>query len=183
MKRDVLDTVISSMGILLAVVFFIASVALFFTYSFIHGEVSSQLSSQKINFPAKDSAAFTALPQADQDAIAPYAEKPLTTGFQAKAFADHYIAVHLQKIGGGKTYSELSAESMANPSNTNLAKSVDTVFKGEMLRGVLLNAYAFDTMATVAKFAAVGAVIAGAILLVFSFFGFSHAKKVKKSRK
>jgi hypothetical protein len=35
-----------------------------------------------------------------------------------------------------------------------LAAQVDTVFKGEALRGLLLNAYAFGTMAAIAAFIA-----------------------------
>jgi hypothetical protein len=42
---------------------------------------------------------------------------------------------------GGKTYSQLSAESMAQPNNAKLAGLVNTVFKGETLRSMLLNAY------------------------------------------
>lgn len=183
MKRSLIDKVVSSIGILLAVVFLAASVVLYFTYSFIHGEVSAQLSSQKIMFPEENSAAFEALPPADQDAIKPFVGQQLTTGAQAKAFADHYIAVHLDKIGNGLTYSELSAQSMADPTNTALAGKVNTVFKGETLRGVLLNAYAFDTMAVVAGFVAVGALAAGIILIPLSLLGFRHAKKVNSGSK
>ncbi len=44
-------------------------------------------------------------------------------------------------MAGGKTYSQLSTESLAQPSNTQLAATVNTVFKGETLRSMLLNAY------------------------------------------
>jgi hypothetical protein len=54
---------------------------------------------------------------------------------------DHFIAVHIQDMGAGKTYSQLSAESLAQPKNTALATTVSTVFKGETLRSMLLNAY------------------------------------------
>ena len=37
--------------------------------------------------------------------LAKYAGQQLTTGAQAEAYANHFIAVHLQEIGGGKTYS------------------------------------------------------------------------------
>lgn len=177
MKRSVIDTIISSMGLLLACVLLIASGVLFFAFNFVHGEVSSQLSAQQINFPAKDSKGFTSLPATDQKAIQPYAGQQLTTGAQAKVFADNYIAVHLKEIGGGKTYSQLSAAAMAEPANTALAGQVNTVFRGETLRGILLNAYAFDTMALVAQLAAIGTLIAGFVLLILSLLGFSHAKK------
>jgi hypothetical protein len=65
----------------------------------------------------------------------------MLTGQQAEAYADHFIAVHIQDMGAGKTYSQLSAESLAQPKDTALATTVSTVFKGETLRSMLLNAY------------------------------------------
>jgi hypothetical protein len=40
-------------------------------------------------------------------------------------------------LGGGTTYSRLSTESIAQPGNTQLAATVNTVFKGETLRSML----------------------------------------------
>jgi hypothetical protein len=112
--------------------------------------VSQQLSSQKIEFPATSSASFKALPKADQAAMAPYAGQAMTTGAQAQVWVNNYIAVHLKEIGAGETYSQLSAESMAQPTNAKLASTVDTVFKGTTLRSMLLEAYPFGTMGQIA---------------------------------
>jgi hypothetical protein len=71
-------------------------------------------------FPAAGSAAIKELPPAAAAAMSQYAGQLMTTGAQAQTYADHFIAVHLDKIGGGKTYSQLSAESLANPSNAAL---------------------------------------------------------------
>ena len=101
----------------------------------------------------------------------------LTTGEQAQVYADHYIAVHLRDIGGGMTYAQLSTESRANPDDAELAARVDTVFRGETLRGLLLNAYAFGTMATIAGWGALVAFIAAAIMLIFAGLGFWHASR------
>jgi hypothetical protein len=49
--------------------------------------------------------------------------------------------VHIAEMGQDKTYSQLSAESLAQPKNVALAGTVATVFKGETLRSILLNAY------------------------------------------
>ena len=73
--------------------------------------------------------------------VSQYAGQQLLTGQQAEAYADHFIAVHIQNMAGGKTYSQLSTESLAQPNNTALAATVSTVFKGETLRSMLLNAY------------------------------------------
>ncbi len=183
MKRSVIDRTISYIGLLLAAVLLAASVVLYFTYTFVHGEVSGQLEPQNIVLPAKDSEAFKALSQEDQDAVEPYAGKKVTNGQEAKVFADNYIGAHLKAIGGGKSYSELSNESRAHPEVTKLSATVDTVFKGETLRGILLNAYAFDTMALVAKFVSIGALVAGLGLIVLSLLGLQHAKKVATSKR
>jgi hypothetical protein len=49
---------------------------------------------------------------------------------------------------------------------------VQTLFRGETLRGLLLNAYAFDAMATVALFAAWISLVAGLALLALAALGF-----------
>ena len=83
-----------------------------------------------------------------------YGGQLMTTGAQAEVYADHFIANHLKVIGGGKTYAQLSTESIAQPTNAKLAAQVATVFKGETLRGLLLNAYAFGTVGMIAGIAA-----------------------------
>jgi hypothetical protein len=85
--------------------------------------------------------------------------------------------VHLAKIGGGLTYSELSAKSMADPTNTKLAGQVQTVFRGETLRGLLLNAYAFDTMGSIAGIAAVASFAGAGLMLVLSGLGALHLRR------
>lgn len=183
MKRSVIDNVLSSIGLLLAAVLLIASAVLFYTYTFIHTQVYDQLAPQKIVLPAESSPAFKALSQTDQDAIRPYAGQQVTTGAQAAVFANNYIAAHIQTIGGGKTYSELSTESRANPEDKALAGKVDTVFRGETLRGTLLTAFAFDSMAVVAFYVSIGALFAGLLFALLAALGFKHAKKVKKTKK
>jgi len=183
MNRSTLDRLISTTGVVVAVVLLAASGVLFYAHNFIHSQVYDQLVAQKITFPAADSSSLSALPAADKAAMSKYAGQQLTTGAQAETFADHYIAVHLKEIGGGLTYSELSTASRANPSDKKLVAEVSTVFQGETLRGMLLNAYAFDTMAVVAGYAAFGALVAGVLLLVLAALGFRHAGAVKTKRR
>jgi hypothetical protein len=63
------------------------------------------------------------------------------------------------------------------PNNAKLAAQADTVFKGETLRGLLLNAYAFGTMGTIAGIAAIAAFIAAAVMLVLGGLGLIHARR------
>ena len=178
MDRSTLDKLISSTGLIIGIVLLAAAGMLVYASNFIHGQVHDNLVSEKIMFPSANDTSYTSLPTTDKTALAPYVGQQLLTGKQAEVFANHYIAVHLQKIGGGKTYSELSAESIANPNDMALAGKVNTVFRGETLRGILLNAYAFDTMASVARLAALGALIAGGVLAILALLGFKHAHKV-----
>ena len=81
---------------------------------------------------------------------------------------------------GGKTYSQLSTESRANPDDAKLKGLVETTFKGETLRGMLLNAYAFGTMGTIALYASIGAFTGGALFLLLSALGFAHRGRVSE---
>ena len=106
-----------------------------------------------------------------------YAGQQMVNGAQAEAWADHYIAVHLKGIGGGLTYAELSAKSMADPPNTVLAGEVQTVFRGETLRGMLLNAYAFGTMGMVALYSAIATWLLALVMLILTLFGVRHYRQ------
>ena len=67
-----------------------------------------------------------------------YAGQTVDNGPKAKAYADQFIKVHLTEIAGGKTYSQVSDASRANPKDAVLAAQVQTLFRGETLRGLLL---------------------------------------------
>jgi hypothetical protein len=175
MTRSVIDRLVSITGAIMGVVLLAAAALLFFAHGYVHDQVTSQLKEQQITFPAAGSQGLTSLPAKDQKEIAQYAGQTMTNGAQAKAFADHYIKVHLGEIAGGQTYSQVSAKSLASPDDQKLAGQVQTLFRGETLRGLLLNAYAFDTMATVALIAAWIAAGAGALLILLALLGLRHA--------
>jgi len=177
MRRRTFDFLASSVGVLLAIVLLVAGGLLLWGYNFVNDQVTQQLTEQQITFPAADSDAIKALPPDDAAAMKVYAGQLMTNGAQAKTYADHFIAVHLKEIGGGKTYSQLSAEALANPTDQKLAAQADTVFKGTTLRGLLLNAYAFWQIGQIALIAAIVAFVAGAILLILSGLGFWHLRR------
>ena len=175
MKRRTFDILAAVTGLFLAVTLAIAGGLALWGHNFIDHEVHNQLAAEKIFFPPNNSPAIKAPEFA---AMHQYAGQQLTTGAQAEVWADHFIANHLKAIGGGKTYAQLSAEAIANPTDTKLAAQVATVFKGETLRGLLLNAYAFGTMATIAGIAAIAAFIAAAVMLILGGLGLIHARRV-----
>jgi hypothetical protein len=174
MRRRTFDSLVSIAGLLLVVVLVAAGGLLTWGHNYINHQVSSQLSAQKITFPAANSPAVAAPEFA---AMRQYGGQLMTTGAQAQVYADHFIANHLKAIGGGKTYAQLSAEAQAQPNNATLAAQVNTVFKGETLRGLLLNAYAFGTIATIAGIAAIVAFVSAGLLLLLCAFGLYHARR------
>ena len=106
------------------------------------------------------------------------AMRPCSAGAaQAETYADHFIAVHLTEIGGGKTYSQLSAAAMAQPKNVALANQVATVFKGTTLRGMLLNAYGWWQMGQIILISAIVAFCAAGLFLILSALGFWHLRR------
>jgi hypothetical protein len=175
-NRKTFDALMTTAGVVVAAVLVVAGCLLLWGHQFANSNVRSQLVAQQIQFPAKGNAELA------DPKVGPYlnqyAGKQLANGAQAKAYADHFIAVHLQKIGGGQTYAQLSKTANAQPKNTELANQVNTVFKGETLRGMLLNAYAFWQMGQIALYAAIAAFVGAALMLALAALGFLHLRRV-----
>ncbi|MGH3121908.1 MAG: hypothetical protein ACRDND_12910 [Streptosporangiaceae bacterium] len=178
MRRKTFDALVSAGGLVLAAVLLVAGGLLMWGYSFANGQVRDQLVAQKIVFPAKSNPEFKALPASDQAAMGGYAGQTLTSGAQAKTYADHFIAVHLAEMGQGKTYSQLSAESLAQPKNAALAGLVATVFRGTTLRSMLLEAYGFWEFGQIALFGAIASFTGAGLLLILSALGLAHERRV-----
>jgi hypothetical protein len=153
--------------------------------AYIHNNVYNQLAAQNIAFPA--AAAFQH-PTANGEitpsmipSVSQYAGQQLVTGQQAEAYADQFIAVHLQEIGGGKTYSQLSTESQAQPNNTALAGQVNTVFKGTTLRSMLLTAYSWWKVSQITYIISLVAYGLGTVLFVGGLVGFGRVLRDRKA--
>lgn len=81
----------------------------------------------------------------------------------------------------GKTYSETSAaarqEGLDPDMAADLQAKADTLFKGETLRSILLNAYGWWTVATIALYVGIALLVAGIVLAIFAILGFRHARR------
>lgn len=175
MKRRAFDVVVSTVGLGLAALLVVAGGLLTWAHNFVQDEVHSQLAAQQIYFPAKNSPAIAG---PDFAQMRKYAGQQLTTGAQAQTYADHFIGVHLKEVAGGQTYAQLSTKAQADPTNLKLQGQVATMFKGETLRGLLLNAYAFGTMGTIAGIAALCAFISAGAMLALGALGLWHSRRV-----
>jgi len=175
MRRRTFDALASTVGLVLAVILLAAGGLMLWGHSFVDSQVHSQLAAQKIIFPPDNSPAIKAPEYA---AMHQFAGQLMTNGAQAEVYADHFIANHLREIGGGQTYAQLSAKALADPKNTALAGQVQTMFRGETLRGLLLNAYAFWKLGELALWGAIVSFIGAGLLLILAAFGFIHLRRV-----
>jgi hypothetical protein len=186
MRRKAFDTILTAGGLVLAVVLVIAGGLLLWGHNFANSNVRSQLAEQQITFPAK---ALFANPPAGSTEITPamrpyleqYGGKQLLTGPEAKAYADHFIAVHLSEMPYGGVFSKVSGASIAAPNNAALKAEVSTVFEGTTLRGLLLEAYAFWEMGQLALIGAICSFVLAAIMLILSGLGFAHLLRVTET--
>ena len=153
---------IVTLQVVLVLVLGLCAGFLFWGSSFISGMIHDQLVAQKIFFPpsseirtggALDPAVFS-------QEIRNYAGQQVDNGDKARVYANDFIGVHLNEVAGGQTYSQVSAQAQANPTNLALANQANTLFKGETLRGLLLNAYGWSQVAFYAFWAAIGLTVA-----------------------
>ena len=158
----------------------------FWGSNFATSTVHDQLAAQQIHFPAAGSPALTSLPKTDAAAMTQDAGQELLTGQQAEVYANNFINVHLSEIGGGQTYSQLSAAAQAAPTNTKLAGEVATIFKGTTLRSMLLNAYGWGQIGQFAGYAAIGLAVATFAVFgafVFEVFSLMTSRKKESTRR
>ena len=192
-KRRTVDKLLVWSGLVVAVVLAAAGALLLWGSNFSSDYVYDELSSQKIFFP--DEAALTEEGRTD---LVKYADQQVTTGDEAEAYAS-YIDGHLQGIADGMTYAELGGpERAAKAAVTEateagapqaqidelqakadtLTNQRNTLFKGETLRGLLLSAFAWDTVGQVARVASIIAFVGAAVMLVFVILGVVHLRRL-----
>ena len=184
MRRTTFGKLLGWIGSGLGVALLAAGGLLLWGSAYVHNTVQGQLAAQQIYFPP--SSAF-AHPKAGTEitpsmipSVSQYAGQQLLTGQQAEAYADNFIAVHIASMTGGKTYSQLSAQAMAQPSNTQLAATVSTVFKGETLRSMLLNAYGWWKVAQITYIISLAAFGLGTLSFLAGLLGFASLRHDRK---
>lgn len=193
MDRSLIDRLISWAGAVVAVALMALGAAAIFGGSFALDNVRDRLEPQNISFGA----ASEMTPE-ERAAVGGFAGQKVDTGTEAEAYS-RYIGLHLTEIAGGKTYAELGGPLFALEADIAAAQAAgqdtaameeklaglrgqrDTVFKGETLRAILLNAYGWWMVGQITLFAGIGMVIAGAILAVLVALGFRHARKAAPS--
>jgi hypothetical protein len=185
MKRRTFDKLVSFVGLGLAVLLFTFAGLLNFGASFANDSVRSQLENQNIAFPIE-----AGLPSETKDQLLKWAGKQVVSGEMAKDYSDLYIWEHMKAsamavMGKPATYSEVSTEYMAAvrggskdaERTAKLSELRDTLFMGNTLRGMLLEAYAFGMMGVIAGYAAIASLVGGLVFLLLAIAGLMHIRR------
>lgn len=189
MKRKNFDKIVTAVGFGITVFLFVAAGLLNWGASFAQDSVTSQLENQNISFPAVD-----AMPEATKDKLAKWADMKVTTGEMARDYSDLYIWEHMKgasigAVGKPATYSEVSGMYMGltkggSTDTAQIAKLGElrqTLFMGNTLRGMLLEAYAFGTLGVIAGYGALAALAGGVVMLLLSIAGLIHIRRTPES--
>ena len=198
MKRRTLDIVFSIGGLLLAILLLVLGLVLQNQANFAKNYVHDQLSAQQIVFTPADK-----LTDEEKQAacLVSNGGQQLTTGAQAECYANKYIALHLSETNDGKTYAQTSndartAAAAAKTAATNgdanaadlqaqstaLDAKVQTLFRGETLRGLLLTSYGFSIFGERAQQAAWVCFAAALVLFLATIAGFIHAFRTPEDK-
>lgn len=192
LSRHRLDQILTGLGAVVVVVLLIAGGLLSWGNSFAEDYVGDELAAQNVVFPDADSLAAQG-----RDDLVGYGGQLVDTGEEAEAYAS-YIKGHVEGIADGATYSDLSGpERAANAAVSDaitagadadevaaleeaaadISAQRDSIFRGEMLRGALLNTYAWSTIGRIAGIAAIAAWIAAAVMAVLVVAGVVHTRR------
>lgn len=175
MDRATWDRIVSGAGVIIAVVLILGGIAAIYGGTFGRDNVRERLAPENISFPP-----LSAMTPQERTEVGDFAGERVDTGPEAEAFS-RYIGGHLAQVNDGKTYSETSAaareEGLDPQVAADLQAKADTLFRGETLRSILLNAYGWWTIATLAMTVGIGMVLAGLLLAILAFLGFRHANR------
>ena len=148
--------------------------------TFVTGMIHDQLAAQQIFFPTADQIKpGGALDPAEfPQEIRDQAGNQVTDGNQARIYANDFLGKHLQGVAGGLTYASignkisevngyLATTPKTDPNYKNLQNQLtalngqrDTLFKGETLRSMLLNAYGWWTVGFYTTYASYALMVA-----------------------
>lgn len=176
---------IVSLQAILVVVLAAAGGFAFAMGSFTTSQIHDELAAQQIYFPGADQikAGGALDPAKFPQEIRDQAGKQVLDGNQARIYANDFLAVHLRSVANGETYSQVSTDlqtlnakiKATSPSDpgyaslqaqaTTLNGEKTTLFQGETLRSMLLNAYGWWTVGLYTTFAAIGLVLAAIVVL------------------
>jgi hypothetical protein len=178
MERKAWDQIVSGAGAVVAAVLIVLGGLAIFGGNFAKDNVQDRLEPQMVQFPPTE-----AMSEAELAEVGDFAGEQVMNGEQAEAYS-RYIGLHLAEVNEGQTYAQTSsaarAEGISEDEAAELQGKADTLFRGETLRSILLNAYGWWTVGTIATLAGYAMIVAGLVLAVFAILGFWHAGRAAR---
>lgn len=183
MKRRTFDRIVTFIGFGLSVMLLLGALLVNWGANFANASVRDQLANQNISFPVAE-----ALPAETKADLTKWAGKQVTTGEMARDYSDKYIWEHMKAAaiavtGKPLTYSEVSSQYLASLRGDDkvltqkLSDLRDTLFMGNTLRGMLLEAFAFWQLGQIAGYAAIALLVGGVVMLLLSIAGLLHLRR------
>lgn len=179
-----------TLALMMGVAFLLVGVFALAMGSWGRGYVHDQLSQESITMPDQEAIdGDPGLSDEDKDALKGFAGQQMTAGGQAQAYANNYIYPHMMHSCAevtsedGKTaFDAVPADKCTYAGVGGVARAAeseeasqaynslrDSLFRGSMLRGALLNTYGWSILATIGFYAGIALVLAGLGLLVAAF--------------
>ena len=184
MNKEIRWRIVSLQAVMVVVLAGAAAFA-FGMGTFTTSQIRDELTAQQVYFPgtdqikpggALDPATF---PQEIRD----QAGKQVTDGNQARIYANDFVGEHLKNTAGGLTYATVGTKISAlkaqaatmqptDPAYADLQNQIttltaqrETLFKGETLRSMLLNAYGWWTIGTYTTYAGIALMLVAVVVL------------------
>ena len=179
MKRKTFDKIVTSVGAGLTVFLLVVAYLSNWGATFAADTLKDQLQAQLIEMPGGDEISSDA-PADIKSYFDSRKGELMTTGKDAQVYAEYYIGYHMSHL---PTYAEAQAalRSATPEKKESAAATVETVFKGNMLKGTLLTAYAFGTLGSIAGYAALAALAGAILMLVLTIAGIIHLRRTPDS--
>lgn len=172
--------------------------------SFTTDQIKNELTGQQISFPTTAALAADTRKAEYPSELNNYITDSgvqIDNGDKARVYANDYLGVHLKNTAGGLTYATVGTKvsqlqkqqatlSKDDPQYTALQTQIttlngqrDTLFKGESLRSMLLNAYGWWTIGTYTTWASYVLALAALVVLGALVFEFLIAtRKVEQAQ-
>jgi hypothetical protein len=150
--------------------------------NFVNNTVHDQLTAQQIFFPGADAQVpGGALDPAEFPDLQQYAGQQVDSGVKAKAYAEGFLGRHLDKVANGKHYAQIDTKSGTAADKATAAAQKATLFQGETLKNMLLNAWGWSMLATYTTYGGYALLLAALVVLaalVFELFFATRPEEV-----
>jgi hypothetical protein len=146
--------------------------------NFVNSTVHDQLAAQQIFFPAATTEVpGGALDPAEFPDLQQYAGQQVDNGTKAKAYAEGFLGRHLDKVAGGKHYAQIDTKSGTAAEIATATAQKATLFQGETLKNMLLNAWGWSMLATYTTYGGYALLLAALVVLIALVFELFFATK------